>query len=65
MLGFALLTAGASQTANGASTFDGLPTAALSISVDGTNINDTRFRSGSERLQHQSTVLWTPLKKSQ
>jgi hypothetical protein len=47
VLAFARLSAGVSQP-NGPTTFNGLPTAALNVSLDGINVNDTRNRSGAE-----------------
>jgi hypothetical protein len=41
-LSFAALSAGASQTSSGVTTFNGLFEAALNISLDGINVNDTR-----------------------
>jgi hypothetical protein len=46
-LTFAALSAGASSTTTGVTTFNGLFEAALNISLDGINVNDTRNKSGS------------------
>jgi hypothetical protein len=46
-LTFAALSAGASSTSSGTTTFNGLFEAALNISLDGINVNDTRNKSGS------------------
>ena len=46
-LAFAALSAGSSSTSTGVTTFNGLFEAALNISLDGINVNDTRNKSGS------------------
>ncbi len=46
-LTFAALSAGASSTSGGITTFNGLFESALNISLDGINVNDTRNKSGS------------------
>jgi hypothetical protein len=55
-LPFALLSAGATTTAAGASTFNGLPEASLNISLDGINNNDQRYKSGSQGFSEKAPL---------
>ncbi len=54
-LDFARLTPGAANGAN-TTTVNNLPMASLNISVDGTNINDSRYRSGGQGFSTLSPV---------
>ncbi|HEX3880069.1 MAG TPA: TonB-dependent receptor [Bryobacteraceae bacterium] len=55
-LPFALLSAGATTTSAGASTFNGLPEPSLNISLDGINNNDQRYKSGSKGFSEKAPL---------